>query len=192
MDYTKFVSGYKTAKDKETYVKKHIIKQYLPYRIKLSIAHQIAENSTHIEINGKKVYKKDTPSQYFTTIMQLIAQYTDIEFDVKILDQTYDALMECGALQIILSVIPDSEVSEFRTLVEMYMSDIYENERDLTSFIERKLEAINLSTDQMLSSLKDMLGQIQEKEDNENNENYENIKKENNISEFPMNPPVEE
>ena len=180
MDYTKFIAGYKTAKDAEEYTKKHIIKKYIPYATKLSIAKAIAQNCTHITIDDKTIYKKDTPAQYFTTIMQLIAQYTDIEFDGPIVAEVYDSLAEVGALNSLLCVIPESEVTELRALVDMCVSDIYDNERDLTSFFETKVEAINLSINQMLLSFSDTLAQLKETQENQDVEN-----------DFPMNKPVE-
>lgn len=181
MDYTKFVSGYKTIKDKDGFIKKHMTKQYLPYANKLSIAKSIAKTCTHVKVDDKEIYKKDTPAQYFTTVMSLITQYTDIEIDANIVDKAYDALVECGAMQALLASIPESEVTEFRTLVDMCVADIFENERELASFLETKLDAINMATNQMLSSLGETLAQLQQGQDTGNT-----------VTEFPMNPPIEE
>lgn len=174
MDYTKFITGYKLNKDKDDFIKKHITKQYVPYATKLTLAQSIAKTCTHVTIDGKEVYKKNTPSQYFATVMQLITQYTDIQYDISIINQVYDALVESGAMQVLLSSIPESEVTEFRTLIDMCVSDIYENERDVTSFLETKIEAINLTVNQMLSSLNETISAF--KPESENNED-----------DFPMN-----
>ena len=185
MDYIKFIPQFKTSKDQEALCKKHIVKQYLPYATKLTLAKSIAKACTHIEVDGKEIYKKDTPSQYFTTIMQMVQQYTDITFDGNIVDKAYDALMEVGALPMLLSSISETEITEFRTLVDMCVSDIYDNERDLTSFLETKLEAISMSTDQMLKSLGDTIVGLQKKTDNTE-------ETADNIDDFPMNKPIEE
>ena len=169
MDFTKFIQQFKVAKDKEAFVKKHIVKQYISYGVKLTLAHSIAKTCTHISIDGKDYYKKDTPAQYFTTIMQLVKQYTDIAFEDSNIAAVYDALMEVGALSSILASIPESEVAEFRALVDMCVSDIYDNERDITSFLETKFEAINLSVEQIMNGLTEAIGAAQ-----------------NNITEFPM------
>ena len=164
MDYTKFISDYKLNKDKESFVKKHITKQYIPYATKLALAQSIAKTCTHVSINGKDIYKKDTPAQYFATVMHLITQYTDIQYDATIVPQVYDALMESGAMQVLLSSIPESEVTEFRTLIDMCVSDIYENERELSSFLETKFDAISLTIEQIMSSIQDTLSKLQENE----------------------------
>ena len=96
--------------------------------------------------------------------MHLITQYTDIQYDASIVPQVYDALMESGAMQVLLSSIPESEVTEFRTLIDMCVSDIYENERELSSFLETKFDAISLTIEQITSSIQDTLSKLQENE----------------------------
>ena len=164
MDYSIFVSEFKSTKDKEAYAKKHIVKQYLPYIKKLSIARTIANQSTHIERDGKEEYKKDTPLQYFLTIMKLIEQYSDIEIDGMIITEAYDSLMESGSISALISCIPESEVTEFRTLVDMCISDIYDNERDITSYFETKFSALSITLETMLSSLSETISQLQGKD----------------------------
>ena len=172
MDFVKFIASYKTAKDTGEFIQKHIKKQYLPYGTKLALAQSIAKNCTHIEINGKSIYKKDTPSQYFTVIMQLVSQYTDITFDNNTVVKAYDALSEVGALNSILSAIPESEVTEFRTLVDMCVSDIYDNERDLTSFLETKIDAAGMVGNQVLESLKEVIPQLKDLEQDEKKDDF--------------------
>ena len=178
MDYKQFLTGYKAAKDKEAYVKKHMKRLYVPYTEKMAEAKKISELATHVEINGRKVYKKDTPLQYFLTTMRIIALYTDVTgaqdgFEMAM----YDAIVSSDAITSIFSCIPESEITQFKTMIDMYISDIYENERDLVSYIETKIEAINLTSNQIFEALGEIVAQTELK-DNKNN-----------IVEFPNNEP---
>ena len=175
MDYIKFITQYKTAKDKETFCKKHIKTKYVSYVDKMSQAQGIAMASCHSIMEHPEVYKKNTPAQYFSTIMRLIDMYTDIEYKDEETVKVYDELAKNEILNILISSIPESEVSEFRALVDMAVSDIYENERDLTSFFETKLKALELTGEQITKSFNDVMSKI------------DLNKMKENISEFPIN-----
>lgn len=164
MDYTKIITQYKTSKDKEGFIKKHLKKEYIPYAEKLSEALNIAKASTHIEIEGKNLYKKDTPMMRFLSMNKLISMYTDITFDDSNVVEMYDALSKEGLMPLLLSSIPETEVSEFMSLVDMCVNDIYENERELSTIIENKLEAINLVVSQIFSTFEEALSQTEVKE----------------------------
>lgn len=159
MLYSEFNNKMKIAKDKEATAKKHIRRTYVPYSEKLAEAKKIAEISTHTVINDKAVYKKNTPIQYFLKITRLISLYTDIELTEDI-NKAYDSLAESKNLDLLISQIPESEITQFTTMVEMCVSDIYENERDLSSFIETKIEAFGLSLNQMVDSLKETIENV--------------------------------
>ena len=157
MDYTSFVAQFKSHKDKEQFVKKHITTEYVSYVTKLSEAQKIANIATHILVGDKEIYKKDTPKMYFFTLCRLVRLYTDIEFaDDKVVDM-YDALSKNGVMALILSSIPESEMSEFRALVDMCVNDIYENERDITSFFDSKFDALSMVFESLSGTLKDTL-----------------------------------
>ncbi|MCR4717538.1 MAG: hypothetical protein K5656_10180 [Lachnospiraceae bacterium] len=165
MDYIKVVAQYKTSKDKETFIKKRIKTQYVPYVEKLREALNIANASTHIEIDSKQVYKKDTPMMRFLSMNKLVSLYTDITFDNSNVVGMYDALSKEGLMPLLLSSIPATEVSEFMSLVDMCVNDIYENERELSTIIENKLEEISLVVSQVFSTFEETLSQPEVKED---------------------------
>ena len=164
MDYIKVVAQYKTSKDKEAFIKKHIKTQYVPYVEKLREALNIANASTHIKVDSKQVYKKDTPMMRFLSMNKLVSLYTDITFDDSNVVGMYDALSKEGLMPLLLSSIPETEVSEFMSLVDMCVNDIYENERELSTIIENKLEAINLVVSQVFSTFEETLSQPEVKE----------------------------
>lgn len=157
MDYTKIITQYKTSKDKEGFIKKHLKKEYIPYAEKLLEALNIAKASTHIEIEGKNLYKKDTPMMRFLSMNKLISMYTDITFDDSNVVEMYDALSKEGLMPLLLSSIPETEVSEFMSLVDMCVSDIYENERELSTIVENKLEAISIVANEFFTLIGDTL-----------------------------------
>ena len=155
MKYFEFVQKFKISKDKEALVKKHIKRQYVPYSEKLAEAKKIAELSTHTTINDIKTYRKDTPIIYFLKTIRLIALYTDIEEEVPSnINKFYDSLAEVGAFDALLSQIPEGEITQFSAMIDMCVSDIYENERDLSAFLDTKFEALGIVLNTMFDSFK--------------------------------------
>ena len=175
MEYTKFVQQYKVSKDKEAFVKKHITKTYVPYVEKISKASGIALGCTHAVKDHPELYKKDTPSQYFATIMRLVEMYTDITYADADVVKAFDAMAELGIIDVILSSIPENEVTQFRSIVDMCVSDIYENERDITALLDNKFSALQLAVNTLLESLQTTLQNV------DLNELVQN-----NISQFPI------
>ena len=175
MDYEEFVQKYKVSKDKEAFAKKHIKRQYVPYVEKLSEAKKIANISTHVTIDKKIVYSKNTPILYFLKTTRLLALYTDVEIkETDNINNAYDALAEIGAFDTLLSQIPEGEITQFTAMIDMCVADIYENERDIASFLDTKFEALGMILNTMLESFKQTLGDV----------NVEQLVKDN-ISKFP-------
>ena len=164
MDYIKVVTQYKTSKDKESFVKKHIKRSYVPYTEKLTEAIEIAKQSTHIVIDEKEIYKKNTPMTRFLSMIRIITLYTDIECEQDQVINMYDALSKEGLMVQILSSIPETEIGEFMSLVDMCIADTYENEREISTIVENKMEAINIVLSQVFSVLENTLSQPEVKE----------------------------
>lgn len=161
MDYIKFIGQYKTAKDKDAFIKRHITTTYLPYPTKMSEAKQIAMISSHVNEKEGKLgeYKRDTMAQYFWTQIRLITNYTDIKAaEGESTVGMYDELSESGALEDIIKAIPSSEVTMFTSMVQMAMDDVYLYERDLPSYLETKMQAITMA----LGALSEGLTEITE------------------------------
>lgn len=164
MDYIKVVAQYKTSKDKESFIKKHIKRSYIPYAEKLSEAIEIANRSTHMSVEDKVFYKKNTPIMRFMSMVRIIALYTDIECGQDKVVEMYDVLSKEGLMVQLLSSIPETEISEFMSLVDMSVSDIYENERDLSALLDSKMTALEFAMNTLLDSFQSTLENIDAKQ----------------------------
>lgn len=141
-----FVSNVKKESDLNKYIKKHIVNEYVNYDHKIDECKEIVELSSYKEVNGQKVYWKDTPKQYFVFVWRLIKNYTDIDMDSNTLD-CYNELNKNGLIDAIISNIPEKEYLEFKTILEMTDNDLYVNTRDIVPFLETKVEAMKLGFD---------------------------------------------
>lgn len=125
----------------------HITRNYMPYSEKCALVKSIIDNTSYVEVDGKKYYKRNTASMLFVFTMQLIANYTDLEFEKDEVVQTYDALMESGTMNGLMCQIPEEEVSILRGMLDMQRDDEEVNTRSLISFFETKADALKIAFD---------------------------------------------
>lgn len=138
----------KLTKGKKDYDFSQRIKlKYMPYTEKCALVKSVIENTSYIDVNGKKVYKRDTASMLFVFIMQLISKYTDLEFEKDNVVIVYDALMETKLMDQLLAQIPESEISFLKGMLDMQRDDFEFNTRSLVSFFETRADAMQMALD---------------------------------------------
>lgn len=148
MTIEQFILIYKTKseKDVDNYIKDHIVNKYIPYNQKIVVCTSIIDNTMYEEVNNVKIYKQNTPSRYLFFTLQLIKLYTDLEINFSDNPlEIYDKLNECGLIDRIISLLPQSEYIEFNTIMDMIIDDRVANERDLVSFIESKIDLLKIA-----------------------------------------------
>lgn len=142
MRIDEFVGYFRMAKDKKAECDKRITKKYIPFITKITNCERVVKATTVLKKNQDDigVYHQNTPARYLIFNMTLLQLYTDIEINDDTLYDNYDKLNEIGALDVLLSCIPEHEFKEFSTLLSMTMDDFLANERDLTAYLDRKME----------------------------------------------------
>lgn len=162
MTVQEFIDGYKVALKKvdsfkdaknetdyvDQYISKHIKTEYVSYFLKMAEVHKVIEFSMYKEVNGRKVFWKDSPSLFQLFICRLLNHYTDIDLGEDSANG-FDNLNREGLIDIIVSYIPEKEYKEWSTLVNMISEDELENTRSFAGYIDTKLEALSL----MISAL---------------------------------------
>lgn len=121
-----FVKEYferKSTQLQEKYIKEKLeIKQYLPYNLKVGFARNIVNCSS---FDKNKNLKLSSTLRYLFYIRTVITEYTNLTENKKnssFLDE-YDALASTGLLEVIISKIPEKEINEFKTVVDMVLDD---------------------------------------------------------------------
>lgn len=152
-----FVKEYNHANDKQEYLSKHIINKYVNYEEKMTRCENIAEKTMYKEVNGKTVFWQNTPLQHYFFCLELLWRYTDIDLGTGAeLLKNYNLLNKNNLITEIISAIPQTEYAEFRTVLDMVVQDKLENERSLPSFIETKMDAVQLGLETIGSVFKEM------------------------------------
>ena len=143
MKYDDFIKKYNSSTDKNKFLKKHVTKTYLPYQQKISEAKEIIKRTCYEELNGKKVFKQDSPAFFMLFMLRVIANYTDVEFEEGAdALAAFNALSESGLLEPIVLAIPQKEYDTFNTVLQMCKDDEMENYRSLAGFFDTKVDAL--------------------------------------------------
>ena len=194
MTIKNFVNEYTKRADqlKEQYLKENLkITSYVPFLRKDAIAQVIVDRSTYKyenytkedgTIGNRKTDKIQINSitQYILFCRVLIENYTNLEIETKEFVEEYDALKECGLLDKLMvgnenvpPMIPVSEISELRTLIDMKQKDELTNRCEIHNFISGQVarfgELIGII-------LKPAIDKISEQLENMSEEDIEKIK----------------
>lgn len=148
----------------ETFIKKHIVTQYVPILVKEVHCAKIVEASCHMP--DSNIIKINSLSRDIATTMRLIDLYTDIIiiFEEGAFISQYDKLNEIGAIDELLKQIPEREIAEFYNVLGMKMSDFRDNEYSLEAFLYNIKQNLSISEDVINSALEELKKQVEETE----------------------------
>lgn len=159
MNTEQFVKEYNEATDKEKFVKKHILKdKYIPYAEKVAICSNITQLTLYTEVDGKKIFKKNSANDYLFFTLELIDKYTDIEISKKNALNEFDLLDSNNCIDILISFIPEHEKQTMQVIKKMTVDDEMINNRDLTSYLDNKSSAIEMMLDTSLEEIISKVG----------------------------------
>ena len=88
--------------------------------------------------------KVNTFIGYILFCRTVIEEYTNLEIDKEHFDTDYDALKTSGLLNILMggenSIIPEEEIAELRTIIEMKKNDLLTTESSIDVFVKRQVD----------------------------------------------------
>ena len=137
----------------KTSLSHRITKRYIPYEEKIAECSNIVEVTSYIDMNGQKLYNRNTPSRAMIFSLTLIKKYTDIEINFENVLPDYNLLEENDLIEPIINAIPAKEISIWQTVMKMIEDDKAENERSLLS----KLDALSITANTFLEALEQAL-----------------------------------
>ena len=163
MKIKEFCKEYSNRIDKlkSDYLKENLkITTYLPFIKKDALAQNIVNATTYkfedyTKEDGTTGRRRTNQIQVNSTAQMLlfyrvvIENYTDLEVETEGFYEEYDALNESGVLFELTadfeghpSLIPASEISELRGMVDLKQRDIMTNQYEIHSYISNQIERI--------------------------------------------------
>lgn len=154
---SEFVEKYNETKQKNAFVNKHIVTNYITYETKISLAKNIVEVSMYKYINEKKRFIPNTPVRYMLFVQALIDSYTDLEWDktddgVLDVSEDFNNLEKNGLVEIIIAAIGD-DITKFTTVLNMVVDDETDLNRSIIPFFETKFEAVSMVFDSLSQAI---------------------------------------
>lgn len=162
MTIKNFVKAYNeiaTESLKEKYIKENIeVIAYVPFIKKNSLAENLVNISTYKYEDYKKddgnigrrktgIINVNSTVQYLLFCRLIIENYTNLKVETDGFFEEYDMLKQSGLLEILMmgteirpSLIPASEISEFRAIVDMKQKDAMANYATPQSYISNQVE----------------------------------------------------
>lgn len=131
----------------ETFIKKHIVTDYVDFATKSAYCDSIINATCYIKVGEKKIIKFNSATRYIFFTMKIIELYTDIEINADNLLGDYDKLNKVDAINCLIAGISESEYSEFYTLLNMKLDDLRDNEYCVTALLYNFKESFSLSED---------------------------------------------
>lgn len=163
MTTKEFFEEYNKAANKESFATKHVVRNYIPYAEKITIADKIIENAMYVKINGAKTFKVDSAVRYFLFVMAVIEAYTDVKFndgssdDVSMGQQnleSFDMFESSGATEVMMQAI-GADVGKMNTVLKMKVDDVMDMERSLVPFLDTKFQAFAMSTNALAEAMRE-------------------------------------
>ena len=140
MKFEEFIELYENEENvdkRNTFVKSHIIKSYIPLEEKDVRAQIIIDNSYYGEDGNFKI---NSVAKYMFTFLTIVDMYTDIAINFKDGINEYNKLNSLEALEDIVSLINKKDLDEFRNIINMKCDDTIINEYEPHSFIKTQVE----------------------------------------------------
>lgn len=146
----------------ETFIKKHIVTDYVPYLEKEVLCTNIINATCYIPTE-EKIIKFNTPARHILYIMNLINLYTDIEISFKDTDsvEQYDKLTKAGASYLLINAIPDAEYAEFNNMLNMKLDDLRDNEYSLEAIVYNFTKSLSISEEVINSAIEEIKKQAE-------------------------------
>ena len=189
----KFVEEYnnKSSEHKDSYLHENLeIVEYIPFIKKDALAQRLVNVSTYRFEDYRKedgtMGRRRTDKIHVNSIVQyilfcrlVIENYTNLEVETEGFYEEYDLLKQSGLLEKLMignesqpSLIPESEIAEFRTIVDMKQRDVLNNYTAPQNYIANQVEHISTV---LGVSLRPLLDKLSEKIDQMDTKDIEKI-----------------
>ena len=113
--------------------------------------------------NIEKVPKINRSSQYIMSALMLVDLYTNIKINFAKGAFQYDKLVESGIINYVLENVPESEINEFKMLIDYKYDEYYQKYFSMKSYVDSKLNDLELVINTLTDMIATTLSKIDEK-----------------------------
>lgn len=165
--------AYKIVDKKVERIKKNLKVDYVDYLAKIEYCTKILAKSMYAEVNGKEIYKPNTPLRYALTISTYLQAYYNFELS-NVFMEDFNLLEKNNLTPLLVKAIGD-DVSRFNFVMDGMIADLdYAN--SLVPYLDTKIESMGVA----LSALSGVAKAVSEnKEENDMEEEVKEVEQKN-------------
>ena len=126
--------------------------------------------------NIEKVPKINRSAQYIMSALMLVDLYTNIKIDFTKGAFQYDKLVESEVINYVLDNVPESEINEFKMLIDYKYEEYYQKYFSIKSYIDSKLNIVESTVSTLLEMLNNVISNLDKKTVNNLIEKLKDIK----------------
>ena len=167
-----FVEQYtKVATDslKKRYIEEKLkVVPYVPYLTKVTLAEKIVKQSSYEKDENGEIIKPErirvnSALRYVLYVTTIVKIYTNIELNNAEMATEFDMLNKAGLIEVIFKAIPEKEIVEFKTVLDLQLQDFMTNEYDVHAFISNQITRVTDVTKVFLEPVLPMLEELGKK-----------------------------
>lgn len=162
MTVAEFVELYENDKTKDkTDVKKKLkVIPYLDYEVKIALAENIINHANVDSKTGNVML--NSPMRFLFYVYTVVNKYTNVRMGVGDMFGDFNALNSRGLIEFLMKQIPEKELNELTTMIDMVSDDLIANKYELHSYIRELSEKFFTFVSEYLAPLSDTLNQLSE------------------------------
>lgn len=115
-------------------------------------------------------------AQYIMSALMLVDLYTNIKIDFTKGAFQYDKLVESEVINYVLDNVPESEINEFKMLIDYKYEEYYQKYFSIKSYIDSKLNIVESTVSTLLEMLNNVISNLDKKTVNNLIEKLKNVK----------------
>lgn len=115
-------------------------------------------------------------AQYIMSALMLVDLYTNIKIDFTKGAFQYDKLVESEVINYVLDNVPESEINEFKMLIDYKYEEYYQKYFSIKSYIDSKLNIVESTVSTLLEMLNNVISNLDKKTVNNLIEKLKDIK----------------
>lgn len=102
-------------------------------------------------------------AQYIMSALMLVDLYTNIKIDFTKGAFQYDKLVESEVINYVLDNVPESEINEFKMLIDYKYEEYYQKYFSIKSYIDSKLNIVESTVSTLLEMLNNVISNLDKK-----------------------------
>lgn len=171
-EFVKKYTEFRNDVSKDGYLKKIKIIPYVDYLKKVTAAENIAKRTCK---NSNGDICVNSPMRYVLFVFTVLQLYTNLIISSEDRVEDFDLLNKNGLIDKIFELIPENELAEFKTILDLSVDDFMTNHYEAHAFVESQVNRITTVVEKFFEPAVPMFEKLNQKLDSMSEKNIEKL-----------------